>query len=172
MTREQLTIEKKELGKRISELCLIMSEKKRSNQDSSAEIAEKIALERRLIPIKERLSKEQIKYEDALLKVFQHVLPNEIKIKCEVYAEKFLRSELKINQLKYLDFSIYNSNDLEILSSKYPQLIKQCDKMIDAARKQKLEARKLIATLNTRLTPDEQYLVKEVKEFLQNIANL
>jgi len=171
MTREELVNEKKQICKRITELCFIMSEKKRNKEDSTAEIEEKIMLERRLVPIKESLANKQTKYEDALLKVFQKALPMEIKIKCEVFTEKVLRQELKINEIAHLDFSLYNENDLDIISSKYPQIMKRCNEMISAANKQKVEARKLLATLNTRLTPDEQYLVKEVKEFLHNISN-
>ena len=171
MTREQLINEKKQIGKRITELCFIMSEKKRNKQDSTSEIEEKIMLERRLIPIKERLANSQTKYEDALLKVYQKALPMEIKIKCEAYTEKVLKQELKMHEISHLDFSLYNESDLDIISSKYPQIMKRCNEMISAANKQKIEARKLLATLNTRLTPDEQYLVKEVKEFLHNISN-
>lgn len=82
-----------------------------------------------------------------------------------------MNENLKMHEISHLDFSLYNESDLEILSSKYPQLLKSISKMIEANNKQKVEARKLMATLNTRLTPDEQHLVKEVKEFLSNIVN-
>lgn len=171
MTRDELVIKKKEIGKKIADVNTIIQEKKARKEDCSLEIQMKSYYEKELFPVKDALAKEGAQFNEVFLKVVQKALPVDVKQKLEVMTLKCMNENLKMHEISHLDFSLYNESDLEILSSKYPQLMKSISKMIEANNKQKVEARKLMATLNTRLTPDEQHLVKEVKEFLSNIVN-
>lgn len=172
LSLDELKERKKEIGKRIADINTIIQEKKARKEDCRTEIEMKSFYERELFPIKELISKMGVSFNDAYLKVVQNALPNDVKIKLEAITYRAMESKIKYHEIgQEFKFSLYNESDLEILSMKYPKLLADYNKMISAASKQQIEARKLMTLLNSRLTPDEQELVKEVKEFLSKIVN-
>jgi len=171
MRTELLLSQLNDYGKEVHLLCQTIAQKKILKEDVSELVTKKIFIENKIVPLKEQLKKQEQVYDEVFKRVINKCLP--IDVKTEVYnlTEKALRGEIDIKKIREIQYTAYNQSDLDIISSKYPQLMKSVSKMIESNNKQKVEARKLFATLNTRLTPDEQHLVKEVKEFLSNIIN-
>jgi len=171
MRTEILLSQLKEYGKEVHHICQTIAQKKILNEDVSELVTKKIFIENKIVPLKEQLKKQEQIYDEVFKGVINKCLPVDLKTEIYILTEKALKGELNIKEIKEIQFTSYDKNDLDIISSKYPQILKSVKKMIESNKKQKVEARKLFEILNKRLTPDEQILVKEVKYFLSNIIN-
>lgn len=169
--RENLVQKKKEIGLRLSELNTIIADKKSRKEPTNIEIQMKSHYEKELMPIKAELRKQQNSYDEVYIKIVMRSLPTTERIKIDAMVEKALRENTSMNELNKIEFSLYNHEDLQILSTLYPQALKNNSALNKKLNTHKLKARDLMVIFNTRLTPDEQNLVKEFKEFLSNIIN-
>ncbi len=169
--KQELVDRKKDLGNKIANVNTIIAEKKARGEACTLEIEMKSYYEKLLFPVKNELTELGNGFNEVYLKVVQKSVPLDIKLKLENITYHLMDSKLKMDEINRMEISLFNREDLDILSSKYPTAVKEVDRLTKSEKKNKLRARELMLLLNTRLIPDEQILVKEVKEFLSNIIN-